>query len=70
LEDWQDHVIEAEPAAAFALGQELLATARSIDAAKGTLLNRERGHRQPTGPAQALLAMIAKKPSLVRELPR
>ncbi|MFN3819284.1 helix-turn-helix domain-containing protein [Blastomonas sp.] len=44
------------------------AFARSIGVAKGTLLNWEHGRRQPTGPAQVLLAMIAKKPSLVREL--
>jgi putative transcriptional regulator len=44
------------------------AFARSIGVAKGTLLNWEQGRRRPTGPAQVLLAMIAKKPSLVREL--
>lgn len=44
------------------------AFARSIGVAKGTLLNWEQGRRQPTGPAQVLLAMIARKPSLVREL--
>ena len=43
------------------------AFARSIGVAKGTLLNWEHGRRQPTGPAQVLLAMIARKPSLVRE---
>jgi putative transcriptional regulator len=42
--------------------------AKSIGVAKGTLLNWEYGRRQPTGPAQVLLAMIARKPSLVREL--
>jgi putative transcriptional regulator len=46
------------------------AFARSIGVAKGTLLNWEQGRRQPTGPAQVLLAMIAKKPSLVSELLR
>ncbi|WP_373488301.1 helix-turn-helix domain-containing protein [Blastomonas sp.] len=46
------------------------AFARSISVAKGTLLNWEHGRRQPTGPAQVLLAMIAKKPSLVSELLR
>lgn len=46
------------------------AFARSIGVAKGTLLNWEHGRRQPTGPAQVLLAMIAKKPSLVGELLR
>lgn len=46
------------------------AFARSIGVAKGTLLNWEHGRRRPTGPAQVLLAMIAKKPSLVRDLLR
>lgn len=46
------------------------AFARSIGVANGTLLNWEHGRRQPTGPAQVLLAMIAKKPSLVSELLR
>ncbi|PVX29020.1 helix-turn-helix domain-containing protein [Sphingomonas pokkalii] len=46
------------------------AFARSIGVAKGTLLNWEHGRRRPTGPAQVLLAMIAKKPSLVSDLLR
>jgi putative transcriptional regulator len=46
------------------------AFARSIGVAKGTLLNWEQGRRRPTGPAQVLLAMIARRPSLVRELLR
>ncbi|MFZ4748686.1 MAG: helix-turn-helix domain-containing protein [Sphingomonas sp.] len=46
------------------------AFARSIGVAKGTLLNWEHGRRRPTGPAQVLLAMIARKPSLVSELLR
>lgn len=46
------------------------AFARSIGVAKGTLLNWEQGRRQPTGPAQVLLAMIARKPSLVSDLLR
>lgn len=46
------------------------AFARSIGVAKGTLLNWEQGRRNPTGPAQVLLAMIARKPSLVSELLR
>lgn len=46
------------------------AFARSIGVAKGTLLNWEHGRRQPTGPAQVLLAMIAKRPSLVSDLLR
>jgi hypothetical protein len=41
------------------------AFARSIGVAKGTLLNWEQGRRRPTGPAQVLLAMIARRPSLV-----
>ncbi len=44
--------------------------ARSIGVAKGTLLNWEHGRRRPTGPAQVLLALIAKRPSVVRELLR
>lgn len=46
------------------------AFARSIGIAKDTLLNWEHGRRHPTGPAQVLLAMIAKKPSIVSELLR
>lgn len=42
--------------------------ARSIGVAKGTLLNWEQGRRHPNGPAQVLLALIARKPSVVREL--
>ena len=42
--------------------------AKSIGVAKGTLLNWEHGRRQPTGPAQVLLAMIARKPNVVSEL--
>ena len=42
--------------------------ARSIGVAKGTLLNWEHGRRHPTGPAQVLLAMIARRPSVVAEL--
>lgn len=49
-------------------GLSQAAFARSIGVAKGTLLNWEQGRRQPTGPAQVLLAMIARKPSLVTEL--
>ncbi len=46
------------------------AFANSIGVAKGTLLNWEHGRRHPTGPAQVLLAMIARKPSVVTELLR
>ena len=46
------------------------AFARSIGVARGTLLNWEQGRRRPTGQAQVLLAMIARKPSLVSELLR
>lgn len=46
------------------------AFAKSIGVAKATLLNWEHGRRQPTGPAQVLLALIAKKPSVVGELLR
>lgn len=41
--------------------------ARSIGVAKGTLLNWEHGRRSPTGPAQVLLALISKQPSVVRD---
>ncbi|MFG6546410.1 helix-turn-helix domain-containing protein [Sulfitobacter sp. 1A13730] len=44
--------------------------AKSIGVAKGTLLNWEHGRRHPTGPAQVLLALIAKKPSVVQDLLR
>lgn len=44
--------------------------ARSIGVAKGTLLNWEHGRRRPSGPAQVLLAMLAKRPALVGELLR
>lgn len=49
-------------------GLSQAAFARSIGVAKGTLLNWEQGRRRPTGPAQVLLAMIAKKPALVKDL--
>ena len=42
--------------------------ARSIGVAKGTLLNWEHGRRRPNGPAQVLLALISRKPSVVQEL--
>lgn len=42
--------------------------ARSIGVAKGTLLNWEHGRRKPNGPAQVLLALIARKPTVVQEL--
>ncbi|MEY4998172.1 MAG: hypothetical protein RIS00_216 [Pseudomonadota bacterium] len=42
--------------------------AQSIGVPKGTLLNWEQGRREPTGPAQILLAILAKKPSLVKDL--
>lgn len=51
-------------------GLSQAAFARSIGVAKGTLLNWEHGRRRPTGPAQVLLALIAKRPSLVGELLR
>ena len=44
--------------------------AKSIGVAKGTLLNWEQGRRHPTGPAQVLLALIAKQPSVVQDLLR
>jgi putative transcriptional regulator len=41
---------------------------QSIGVPKGTLLDWEQGRREPTGPAQVLLAILAKKPSLVTDL--
>jgi putative transcriptional regulator len=49
-------------------GLSQAAFARSIGVAKGTLLNWEQGRRRPTGPAQVLLAMIDRKPALVKEM--
>lgn len=46
------------------------AFARSIGVAKGTLLNWEQGRRRPTGPAQVLLALLARQPALVGKLLR
>jgi putative transcriptional regulator len=51
-------------------GLSQAAFAKSIGVAKGTLLNWEHGRRHPTGPAQVLLALIAKKPSVVQDLLR
>lgn len=51
-------------------GLSQAAFARCIGVTKRTLLNWEHGRRRPTGPAQALLALIAKRPSLVGELLR
>lgn len=42
--------------------------AKSIGVAKGTLLNWEQGRRTPQGPAQVLLALIERKPSLVKDI--
>ena len=44
--------------------------ARSIGVARGTLLNWEQRRRRPTGPAQVLLALIDRQPSVVEELLR
>ena len=49
-------------------GLSQLEFAQSIGVPKGTLLNWEQGRREPTGPAQVLLAILAKKPSLVKDL--
>jgi putative transcriptional regulator len=49
-------------------GMSQSAFAASIGVPEGTLVNWEQGRRTPTGPAQVLLAIIAKKPSLVQEL--
>lgn len=42
--------------------------ARSIGVAKGTLLNWEHGRRTPQGPAKVLLALVARRPSIVQDL--
>lgn len=44
--------------------------ARSIGVPKGTLLDWEHGRRHPTGPAQVLLALIEREPSVVQGLLR
>jgi len=49
-------------------GLSQAAFARSIGVAKGTLLNWEQGRRRPTGPARTLLALLDRKPALVREI--
>ena len=41
--------------------------ARSIGVAVGTLRGWEQGRRTPNGPARVLLALIAKRPSIVIE---
>ena len=43
------------------------AFARSIGIPLGTLKNWEQGRRRPEGPARVLLALIAKRPSIVQE---
>ena len=41
--------------------------ARSIGVRLGTLKNWEQGRRRPVGPARVLLALIAKRPSIVQD---
>ena len=41
--------------------------ARSIGVPLGTLKDWEQGRRRPEGPARVLLALIAKRPSIVQE---
>ena len=43
------------------------AFARSIGIPLGTLKNWEQGRRRPDGPARVLLALIARRPSIVQE---
>ena len=43
------------------------AFARSIGIPLGTLKNWEQGRRRPEGPARVLLALIARRPSIVQE---
>ena len=68
------HQVEVPPVDVSAIrastGLSQGAFARSIGVAKATRLNWGQGRRRPTGPAQVLLAMLARKPSLVRELLR
>jgi putative transcriptional regulator len=62
-------VPEPDVAAIRALsGLSQNAFARSIGVAVGTLRGWEQGRRRPEGPARVLLALIAKRPSIVREL--
>ena len=42
--------------------------ARSIGVSPKTLRNWEQGRRAPQGPARVLLALVAKRPSIVREM--
>lgn len=49
-------------------GMSQSAFAASIGVPLGTLVNWEQGRRQPTGAAKVLLALLAKKPSLVTDL--
>ena len=41
--------------------------AKSIGVPLGTLKNWEQGRRRPEGPPRAILALIAKRPSIVQE---
>lgn len=41
--------------------------AKSIGVALGTLQGWEQGRRKPVGPARVLLALIEKRPSIVRD---
>lgn len=42
--------------------------ARSIGVARATLQNWEQGRRRPTGPSRVLLALIDRRPRIVKEL--
>ena len=48
-------------------GLSQAAFARSIGVAVGTLRGWEQGRRRPEGPARVLLALLEKRPGLVRE---
>lgn len=41
--------------------------AKNIGVPLGTLKNWKQGRRRPEGPARVLLALIAKRPSIVQE---
>ena len=65
------HEIEVEDPDVVAIrastGLSQPAFARSIGIPLGTLKNWEQGRRRPEGPARVLLALIARRPSIVQE---
>ena len=53
---------------AFESIKQGLEEAKAFSKGQGTLLNWEHGRRTPNGPAQVLLALISRKPSVVQDL--